>query len=143
MENKALRIPLLIVILGALIGLFFSAVLIYEHNGAATSVGSAVCDAANASSCEKAATSTMGKILGFPLALYGFLFYGGMVALAVFLFISLHDTVMRLLYWGAVAALAFDIFLFLYSITILGAVCRLCAVTYAATSIMVIGAFLL
>ncbi|MBV6493713.1 MAG: hypothetical protein LDLANPLL_01736 [Turneriella sp.] len=143
MEKRSFKFLLLLILVGALIGLFFSAVLIYEHNGAETSIGSAVCDASHTSSCQKAATSSVGSIFGYPLALYGFIFYGGIFALAIFLFISLHETVMRLVFWGSIAAFAFDVFLFLYSISILGGVCRLCAITYIASALIVFGAFTL
>lgn len=143
MEKRPLTLPYILVFVGALIGLVFSAVLIYEHNGSKTSVGSAVCDVTDTNSCEKAKESAFGKVLGLPLALYGFVFYGGILALGIFLVLALNDTAMRLLFWGAVTAFAFDIFLLLYSVTILGGVCRLCAITYVAGAIIAAGAVML
>lgn len=143
MQNKPLMTPLFLVFLGAVLGLVFSGALIYEHNGAKTQLGSAVCDVAETSSCEKARDSAVGKIFGLPLALYGYIFYGGVLALAVFLLLSLNDTAMELLFWGSIAALAFDLFLLAYSIFLLGGICRLCAITYAASALVVAGSFLL
>lgn len=143
MQNKSLVTPLVLVIIGAILGLVFAGALIYEHNGAKTQLGSMVCDVSETSSCEKARDSAVGKIFGLPLALYGYVFYGGILALAVFLFLSLNDTALELLFWGAVAALAFDIFLLAYSIFLLGGICRMCAVTYAASALLVVGALLL
>jgi protein-disulfide isomerase/uncharacterized membrane protein len=142
-QRKALTIPFLLILAGVLLGLLFSGVLIYEHNGAKTDLGAAVCDVGNASSCEKASQSSMGKLFGIPLALFGFIFYGGLAALAIFLVFALSDLVMRLLFWGAISGLLFDLFLLLYSITVLGGLCRLCAVTYVATILIVAGAHLL
>lgn len=143
MEQKKLYLPFALIFAGALIGAVFSAVLIYEHNGAKTQIGSTVCDASEASSCEKAKDSAMGKIFGLPLALYGFVFYGGIIALAALLALALNDTALRLLWWGSLAALIFDLFLMLYSVFILGSICRLCAITYFASAIITAGAFLL
>lgn len=143
MEKRALLLPYVLVFAGALIGLIFSAVLIYEHNGAKTGIGSAVCDVSDTSSCEKAKDSAIGKPFGIPLALFGFIFYGGIAALGVFLVLALNDTAARLLFWGAVTALAFDMFLLLYSVTVLGGICRLCAITYVASAIITAGAVLI
>lgn len=142
MKNSPLLKPAILVLAGALLGLVFSTALIYEHNGSKTQLGSAVCDQSNTSACERAKESAIGKPFGIPLALFGFFFYGGMAALAVFLLLSLHDLGLRLLFWGAAAALFFDIFLLLYSITVLGGICRLCAVTYVATTLIAVGAYL-
>ena len=142
MQNKSLFTPLLLVALGALIGLIFSGALIYEHNGAKTQIGSTVCEAGETSSCDKAQKSGMGKIFGLPLALYGYIFYGGMAALACFLLLSVNDTATSLLFWGAIAAVAFDIFLLLYSVFLLGGICRMCALTYVASLLLAAGAFL-
>lgn len=143
MQNKSLILPIALVFAGALVGLIFSGALIYEHNGAKTQLGSVVCDANETSSCERAKESAMGKIFGLPLALYGYLFYGGMAALGVLLLLSLNDTALSLLFWGSVSALAFDFFLLLYSVTVLGGICRLCAVTYLASATLTTGAYLL
>ncbi len=140
MEKRGLLIPYVLVFAGALLGLVFSAVLIYEHNGSKTSLGSAVCDVNDTSSCEKAKESSFGKIFGLPLALYGFIFYGGILALGVFLLLALNDTAIRLLFWGGVTAFAFDIFLLLYSVTVLGGICRLCAITYVGGALIAAGA---
>lgn len=142
MKNKSLLAPAILVLAGALLGLVFSAALIYEHDGSKTQLGSAVCDQSNTSACEKAKDSAIGKPFGIPLALFGFFFYGGMAAMAVFLLLSLNDLGLRLLFWGAAAALFFDIFLLLYSVSVLGGVCRLCAVTYVATTLIAVGAYL-
>jgi protein-disulfide isomerase/uncharacterized membrane protein len=142
MQKKSLFVPLLLVVAGALIGLVFSGALIYEHNGAKTQIGSTVCEASETSSCDKAKESAMGQIFGLPLALYGYIFYGGIAALACFLLLSLNDTATSLLFWGAIAALAFDIFLMLYSVFLLGGVCRMCAITYVASVLIAIGAYL-
>jgi protein-disulfide isomerase/uncharacterized membrane protein len=142
MEKKSLIIPLLLVLAGAIIGLVFAGALIYEHNGAKTQIGSTVCEAGETSSCDKAKQSAVGRIFGLPLALYGYIFYGGIAALACFLWLSLNETATSLLFWGAIAALAFDIFLLLYSIFVLGGVCRLCAITYIGSLLIAIGAYL-
>ncbi|MBX3721426.1 MAG: thioredoxin domain-containing protein [Turneriella sp.] len=143
MEKRSLVLPYVLIFAGALLGLIFSAVLIYEHNGSKTSLGSAVCDTSDTSSCEKAKESSFGKIMGLPLALYGFVFYGGIVALGVFLVLALNDTAIRLLFWGGVTAFAFDIFLLLYSLTVLGGICRLCAVTYVGGALIAAGAVMI
>ncbi len=142
MEKKSLFIPLLLVLLGAAIGLIFSGALIYEHNGAKTQIGSTVCEPGESSSCDKARESAVGKIFGLPLALYGYVFYGGIAALAFFLLLSLNETAISLLFWGAIAALAFDAFLLVYSLFLLGGVCRMCAITYVATLLITAGASL-
>lgn len=143
MQQKTLTLPYILVFAGALLGLIFSAVLIYEHNGSKTSLGSAVCDTSDTSSCEKAKESSFGKIMGLPLALYGFVFYGGIAALGVFLVLALNDTAIRLLFWGGITAFAFDIFLLLYSLTVLGGICRLCAVTYVGGALIAAGAVMI
>jgi len=142
MFKKPLILPATLVFVGAFIGLLFSGILIYEHNGAKTQLGSAVCDVNETSSCEKAKDSAVGKVFGFPLALYGYVFYGSMAALAAFLLLSLNDTALRLLFWGSIAALLFDVFLLLYSLVVLGSICRLCAITYIASVILAAGAYL-
>ncbi|AFM13579.1 Vitamin K epoxide reductase [Turneriella parva DSM 21527] len=142
MFKKPLILPAALVITGALIGMLFSGILIYEHNGAKTQIGSAVCDVNQASSCEKAKDSAVGKIFGLPLALYGYAFYGTMAALALFLLLALNDIVLSLLFWGAISALLFDAFLLLYSLVVLQGICRLCAITYIATVILAVGAYL-
>lgn len=142
MFKKPLILPATLVIVGALTGLLFSGILIYEHNGAKTELGSAVCDANQTSSCDKAKDSAVGKVFGFPLALYGYVYYGTMAALAVFLLLALNDTALRLLFWASISALLFDVFLLLYSLVVLGGICRLCAITYVASVIITAGAFL-
>ena len=77
MERKKLLLPFSLVFAGALLGAVFSTVLVYEHNGAKTDLGSSVCDTSATNSCEKAKESALGKVFGIPLALIGFLFYGG------------------------------------------------------------------
>ena len=143
MERKKLLFPFSLVFAGALLGAVFSTVLVYEHNGAKTDLGSTVCDASATNSCDKAKESALGKVFGIPLALIGFLFYGGIIALAAMLALELNDTGMRLLLWGAIAALAFDIFLLLYSVFVLGSICRLCAITYIGSAAIAAGAYLL
>ena len=143
MERKKLLLPFSLVFAGAFLGAVFSTVLVYEHNGAKTDLGSTVCDASATNSCEKAKESALGKVFGIPLALIGFLFYGGIIALAAMLALELNDTAMRLLLWGAIAAFAFDIFLLLYSFVVLGGICRLCAITYVASAAIAAGAYLL
>jgi len=140
---KQLSLPFALVFVGAIMGLFFSAVLIYEHNGAKTEIGAGVCGVDGDGSCAKAAASSLGKPFGIPLAGIGFFYYGGIAALALVLVIALSDTVINALFWSLVAGLAFDIFLLLYSLFVLGSVCRLCAITYAATIISLIGAWLI
>jgi protein-disulfide isomerase/uncharacterized membrane protein len=142
MFKKPLILPATLVFVGAFIGLLFSGILIYEHNGAKTELGSAVCDVNQTSSCDKAKDSAVGKVFGFPLALYGYVFYGSMAALAAFLLLSLNDTALRLLFWGSISALLFDVFLLLYSLVVLGSICRLCAITYIASVILAAGAYL-
>ncbi|GAB4428100.1 MAG: hypothetical protein OHK0011_10230 [Turneriella sp.] len=142
MQKKSLFTPLLLVVAGALIGLVFSGALIYEHNGAKTQIGSTVCTVGETSSCDKAKESTMGKIFGLPLALYGYIFYGGIAALACFLLLSINETATSLLFWGAIAALAFDVYLLLYSVFLLGGICRMCAITYIGSALIVVGAYL-
>lgn len=122
MFKKPLILPATLVFVGAFIGLLFSGILIYEHNGAKTELGSAVCDVNQTSSCDKAKDSAVGKVFGFPLALYGYVFYGSMAALAAFLLLSLNDTALRLLFWGSISALLFDVFLLLYSLVVLGSI---------------------
>ncbi len=143
METKKLALPLVLLFVGSLLGLVFSGALIYEHNGAKTQLGSTVCNVNDTSGCDKAKDSAIGKIFGLPLALYGYLFYGGVLALAAFVAFTPHEKAVQLLWWGAAAALAFDIFLLLYSLFVLGALCRLCAITYVATVTLFIGAFML
>ncbi|MBS0619585.1 MAG: thioredoxin domain-containing protein [Spirochaetes bacterium] len=143
MQNKPLALPFALLFVGALLGLVFSGVLIYEHNGAKTEIGSAVCNVQNADNCAKAKDSAMGKPFGIPLALVGFFYYGVTAALAVFLLIAFNDTAIRLTLWGALAAILFDFFLLLYSLVVLGGICRLCAITYAASVLVAIGAYLI
>lgn len=142
MFKKPLALAAALVLIGAFIGMLFSGILVYEHNGAKTEIGSAVCDVNAADSCNKARESAVGKVFGLPLALYGFVFYGTMVALAIFLLLALNDTALRLLLWGAFTAVAFDLFLLLYSIVVLGGICRLCAITYLASGLLAYGAYI-
>ncbi len=142
MLKKPLALAAAFVLSGALIGLLFSGILIYEHNGAKTEIGSAVCDVNAADSCNKARESAVGKILGLPLALYGYVFYGTMAALAVFLLLALNDAALKMLVWGTIAAVGFNLFLLFYSIVVLGGICRLCAITYVASGILAYGAYL-
>ncbi len=143
MERKKLLFPFSLIFAGALLGAVFSTVLIYEHNGAKTEIGSSVCDVNASNSCEKARESALGKVFGIPLALIGFLFYGGIIALAAMLALELNDTAIRLLLWGAIAAFTFDVFLLLYSVFVLGGICRLCAITYIGSAAAAAGAYLL
>lgn len=142
MEKKTLLFPLLLVLFGAIIGLIFAGALIYEHSGAKTQIGAAVCEPGEHTSCDKARESAIAKIFGLPLALYGYIFYGGIAALACLLLLSVSETATDLLFWGALAALALDIFLLVYSVFLLGGVCRMCAVTYVASLLITIGAYL-
>ncbi|MCS6971942.1 MAG: thioredoxin domain-containing protein [Leptospiraceae bacterium] len=142
MPPKNLALPLTLLFAGALLGLIFSAVLIYEHNGTKTSIGASVCDPQASNACEKAKNSAVGRILGLPLALYGYVFYGAVAALAAYLLSSINSTALSLLFWGTAAALLFDGFLLVYSLLLLDGVCRLCAITYGATALSFVGAWL-
>lgn len=140
---KQLSLPLALILAGALVGLFFSAVLIYEHNGAKTEIGASVCGIDDTSSCKKAADSALGKPFGVPLALIGFFYYGALAAVGMLLVFVLYDLALDTLFWAALAGIAFDLFLLVYSVLILGSICRLCVITYCGTILIALGAWLL
>lgn len=128
--------PLLVAIaILALGGAALSALLAQHHSapaGAGARFVQAVCGGA-ASGCDAVNRSSASVILGIPLALLGFWFYGAIAVLALVARSARRETEVLLVRAMALAGVGVDIALFLYSLLGIGAVCSLCVVTYGIT----------
>ena len=139
MVRQQLLLPLVLIFSGAILGQAMSAVLIYEHQGQKTSIGATICSG-ETDTCATARESAIAGIFGIlPLPTFGFLFYSGIFALAVTTLLVFHNLPLNLLLYASIGGLLFDIFLLLYSIFFLQGICKLCAITYVATVILLIG----
>jgi len=125
--------PFLVLLAAALVGLSVSAGLWMRQSGGTLAWLDALCSRGGSSGCAAVERSPLAAPFGVPLALFGVLFYAGLVALA---FTSRLHGAQPFLGWALVLAalgLVVDAGLLSYSLFELGTVCGLCALTYLAT----------
>lgn len=136
--------PLLVVVaLLASLGAAVSALLAQHHSapaGAGARFVQAVCGGAS-SGCDAVNRSDASVVLGVPLALFGFWFYGAIAVLALVARSARRASEIVLVRAMALAGVGVDVALLLYSLFGIGAVCSLCVVTYAITIAIAILSF--
>lgn len=144
MKNK--NLILLFGIVLCIVALSLCILLIQEFNGNKTSIADAICSSdSGANSCETVAKSDYSGIrdtpIGdIPVALIGFVFYGFILSLFI---ISLnskeeYDFSLRLSLIILILGLAIDAALYAVSVFVIGAVCRLCLLTYIITTALLV-----
>lgn len=134
----------LLLLISVVVGMVFSADLISHHLNPAAASGlyESVCGAGSGS-CAKVNQSGLSKLFGMPIAFWGFLFYATVIALAVVQFIWPARYLIVLLVIMAITGLLVDAILLIYSVAIVGTVCKMCAITYGATVIMALAIWML
>ncbi|RME91219.1 MAG: hypothetical protein D6767_05540, partial [Candidatus Hydrogenedentota bacterium] len=76
------------------------------------------------------------------IAFWGLIFYGILAVSLFFAYLTEESNYLRIALLLAVLGFAFDLFLFLYSVFVLGTVCNLCLLTYLVTLGILILAYL-
>jgi protein-disulfide isomerase/uncharacterized membrane protein len=153
MRNKTFIISL-VVIAASLIGIALSALLIFEYFGVTPAVADAVCArGSGVNACTIVSASRFAAIRGIPLigdvpvAVMGFIFYGFIASIALMYIIRRNNEEIPQLYILililAGAAFIGDMALYFISVFIIKFVCPLCAITYAATAVILLSSILI
>ena len=134
MQNKTTLFTYLVIGFG-LLGLIFSATLVQFHVNPKTdsAIVKGMCDPNETDSCKKAVSSGASEALGLPIALWGFMFYAGILVLAIFFLITNSSFMMQTVFVGGGLAVLIDTMLLIYSLVKLDALCTLCVITYVAS----------
>jgi protein-disulfide isomerase/uncharacterized membrane protein len=119
----------------AAFGAVVSGILIVHHRNPsfAPAFVRALCGTAAGSGCDLVNHSPASRLLGIPVALWGFWFYGALAMLAATSLVQERPRLLLLALPLAGLGLLADLGLFAYSIGALGTLCSLCALTYGAT----------
>jgi protein-disulfide isomerase len=143
----------IVILVSSLAGLFLSVLLILEYFGLAPDAADAVCARGGVNTCTIVSASPFSAIRNVPLigdvpiAVFGFIFYGFIASVVLINVIRHKDEDIRNLYALilALSLLAFtgDIALYLVSVFIIKFVCPLCAMTYAATAVILLASLIL
>jgi len=134
-KNKVLSIIYLIF---SFVGMYLSLLLLFEHldPNFKSSFMQNVCGAGGGGGCTAAKQSSLSTLFGFPVALWGFLFYT-FVALVSILFILLKTRFhLLILFIFTSLALVADAVFFAYSLFALDAICFMCMLTWITTLIL-------
>ncbi len=124
-------------LLSAAAGAALSLYLGMEH----ASAGQAICDISEKISCTAVNSSEYSKLLGVPVALYGFGFYLAMSWLAGRHALFQRGGALLLMQIGGVVAVGFDVYLG-WAMSQVGALCPMCAATYVLNLLLLIGSTL-
>ena len=148
------RIIEVLIIIASVAGLFLSVLLILEYFGLSPAAAEAVCSRGSGvnacrivSSSPYAAIRDMPFIGDVPTALFGFIFYGFIAVITAAQFMRQNSGEVFQLYTLililSIAAFSGDAALYLVSVFSIKFVCPLCAMTYAATTLILISSILL
>jgi len=125
-----------LIMIAALIGAVFSLILIIHHLNPTANVP--FCGTDPNSGCGQLNRSNISELFGFPIALYGFLFYSALMFLS---YVHQNKSKVEYLKWIFVltlVALACDIGLLIYSLVTVKTVCILCFITYMSSLVIFI-----
>jgi protein-disulfide isomerase/uncharacterized membrane protein len=117
-----------------------------QRAGIFTPISAQVCgEASSFFSCETVSKSLYALLFGFPMALYGFLFYVLIFFLGLAYWVtrgSVQTTMATALFWSASVGLVADLVLLFISFVHIKALCPLCLFTYATTGLLFTAALL-
>jgi uncharacterized membrane protein/protein-disulfide isomerase len=151
--KKTTQFPAFSVAFLAACGLIISFLLLHEHyhgqtyraegGGSLVSAfsGFACGDQSSYFNCEEVDSSPYARLLGFPLAAWGMLYFIVLGVIALFWAFSGEvrgGLFMVLAFWLALFGAVFDGVLFMISLWIINAVCPLCALSYLPTVISLV-----
>lgn len=120
----------------ALLGAMLSAALLRHHAnpGEGWAWAQAMCGGeAGESGCDVVNRSPAASLLGLPLALWGFVYYGALLVLALVSFVASRPLQALTLTGLAAVGFCVDVGLLAYSLFALRALCGLCVATYGVT----------
>lgn len=131
-----------LIVFASLVGMLISALLIKHNiNPSASGMVSEFCGTGASSPCSVVNQSDWSKVLGMPIAFWGFIFYGSALLMGLFYWVLKEPFFIKKLFWMSIFALVVDLVLLAYSVFALEVVCPLCAVTYLASLLMLLGSF--
>ncbi|MDH5720030.1 MAG: thioredoxin domain-containing protein [Spirochaetia bacterium] len=135
---------IIIALLLALAGAYVSSELIKFHNNPALESGliDSVCGADSKTGCDVVNESEASEIAGLPIALFGFMYYLGVILILISYFLSKEKSFLQTVFLMAGLGFIVDVFLLIYSIVILEAICKMCAITYIMTAGILILSYL-
>ena len=125
----------------AVAGLVVSLLAAYTHYRMLADAYVSFCDVSATVSCTQVYSSRFGTFAGIPVAVFGAIWFALATLLAIAGFVArphVRENVPGYLFAGSTIALAAVLYLGYASFVLLGLVCVLCVITYAA----VIGLFL-
>lgn len=122
-------------------GLVVSVYLGLQHHPA---MGSSFCSVSSTFDCDAVNRSEYSEFFGIPIAFLGALFYAGLIALAIQAQRKpeTHKRAPALLFGGAIAAVAYSLFL-AWASTQVGSWCLFCISLYGVNLILAVAGFLL
>jgi vitamin-K-epoxide reductase (warfarin-sensitive) len=123
----------------AIAGIVFAAYLVALDTGATTSE---FCSINETFDCAAVSQSKYAKLLGLPVALYGLVAYGLMLAGMIFYYFKKNETVLTLVGTLVLVALAFSLYLTGVEAFILKAWCILCIGSQISVIGMLVSYFL-
>ncbi len=119
-------------------GLGIASYLVVQHHAAKAGVGDSACNISDKLSCDAVNTSRWSEIGGTPIALLGVGYFAAMAFLAFQHTRGKGNGVTGLLAGLAAVAVGYDVFLAWASAQV-GALCVLCATTWALNVILLVG----
>ncbi|MDH4263370.1 MAG: thioredoxin domain-containing protein [Spirochaetia bacterium] len=122
----------------ALIGGIVSLILLKHHVD--FSYKSPLCGVSENNGCNVLNRSDISEIFGIPLAYFGYVYYGFVVFLG--LYSDRGKSFSKIIFILSVIAMITDLGLLSYSILEAETICTLCAITYAATLVILILSYL-
>ena len=140
MEKKYIYIALAASVIGVIVTVILS--LHHYNMNYQSALLDAVCGVKGDTGCNIVNRSDASEFLGYPLALWGFIFYLLSFALLLFYLITPASGLLQTLFLMSAFAFAVDIGLFLYSIAALNVVCNMCILSYLATLAILFFTFL-
>ncbi|MDA8141899.1 MAG: thioredoxin domain-containing protein [Desulfobacteraceae bacterium] len=110
--------------------------------GFLTTISAQVCGKASTFfSCQSVSQSRYAFLFGFPMALYGVLYYALLFLMGLGCWVgraSVKKTMVATLFWLAAVGLAIDVALFYISYVKIKALCPLCLLTYGINLVLVV-----
>ena len=128
----------MIITLISLIGMILSTTLLKHHVD--LSYKSPLCGVGENSGCNVLNRSDASEFLGIPLAYFGYLYYGFVMFLGMF--VDRGKSNLKIIFLMSAFALFTDIGLLFYSIFVAETLCILCAMTYTVTLALFILSYL-